>query len=97
LWSEVQAVPLRVLYFCLFNGIQLWPFSLFTVSSTCLQNWVLFLRYHSKSYVTFLSLCMLVNFCLPLLNLKRLLAVNKTTFCGRFGVLTAMMMKISLL
>jgi len=26
LWLEIQAVPLRVLYFCLFNNIQLWLF-----------------------------------------------------------------------
>jgi len=50
-----------------------------------------------KAYVTFLSLCMLVNSCLPLLYLKMLLAVNKPTFCERFGVLTVMMMKITVI
>jgi hypothetical protein len=97
LWPEVQAVPLRVLYFCLFNSIQLCFFlsSLFCQHDSKTEFYFWYIKV--KAYVTFLSLCMLVNFCLPLLNLERLLAVNKPTFCERLEVLTVMMMKISLL
>jgi hypothetical protein len=55
LWPEVQAVSLRVLYFCFFNSIKLWLFlsSLFCQHDSITEFY--FLRYHSKSlcYISF--------------------------------------------